>query len=124
LRVCCARFKVHLGSPQEPFAIRESQQAFFAVATFGLLVALREAVNRAPASRRMQFLADYPAKRGFDLLGRHGLVERLIDEGLVPALPSLGLEECNDRAIEHDGNALLTQAFADRSGEFFAADIL
>lgn len=53
-------------------------------------------MNHAHTSRRMQFLADYPAKRGFNLLTRHGLVERLINEGLVAALPGLGLEERND----------------------------
>ena len=53
-------------------------------------------MNHAYTSRRMQFLADHPAKRGFNLLARHGLVERLIDEGLVAALPGLGLEERND----------------------------
>ena len=35
-------------------------------------------MNPADTSRRMQFLADHPAKRGFNLLARHGLVERLI----------------------------------------------
>ena len=55
-----------------------------------------DTMNRADSSCRMQFLADHPAKRGFNLLARHGLVERLIDEGLVAALPGLGLEECND----------------------------
>ncbi|MDA0224553.1 MAG: hypothetical protein O2975_00420 [Proteobacteria bacterium] len=53
-------------------------------------------MNHAYTSRRMQFLTDHPAKRGFDLLARHGLVERLVDEGLVAAFPSLGLEERND----------------------------
>ena len=31
----------------------------------------------------MQLFADHPAKRGFNLFARHGLVERLINEGLV-----------------------------------------
>ena len=59
-------------------------------------------MNLYDTSRRMQFLADHPAKRGFNLLARHCLVERLINEGLVAALPGLGLEESDDRAIQHD----------------------
>lgn len=35
----------------------------------------------------MQFFADHPAKRGFNLLASHRLVERLINERLVAALP-------------------------------------
>ena len=61
-----------------------------------------ETMNHAYTSHRMQFLADYPAKRGFNLLARHSLVERLVDEGLVAAFPGLGLEECNDGAIQHN----------------------
>ena len=55
-----------------------------------------EKMNRADTSRRTQFLADHRAKRGFNLLARHGLVECLINEGLVAALTGLGLEERND----------------------------
>ena len=39
--------------------------------------------------RRTQFLADHAAERGFNLLARHRLMERLIDKGLLTALPSL-----------------------------------
>ena len=46
--------------------------------------------------RRMQFLTNHTAQCGFDLLARHGLMQRLIDERLVAALTSLRLEECND----------------------------
>lgn len=52
--------------------------------------------NRIDALRRMQFFADNPAQCGFNLLSRHGLVERLIDERLVSTLTGFGLEECND----------------------------
>ena len=53
-------------------------------------------MNLADTLRRMQFLADYPAQRGFNLLACHGLVERLINEGLIAAFPGFSLEECND----------------------------
>ena len=43
-------------------------------------------MNLADISRRVQFLADHPAKRGFNLLASHRLVERLIDEGLVTSI--------------------------------------
>lgn len=52
--------------------------------------------NRLDALRRMQFFADNSAQCGFNLLPRHGLVERLIDERLVSTLTGFGLEECND----------------------------
>src|SRR3972149_6318993 len=61
-----------------------------------------ETMNRADTSRRTQFLADHSAKRGFNLLARHGLVKRLINERLVTALSGLGLEESNDCDIQHD----------------------
>ena len=44
----------------------------------------------------MQFFADHPAQRRLNLFARHGLAERLINQGLVAAFPGFGLEECND----------------------------
>jgi hypothetical protein len=44
----------------------------------------------------MQFFADHPAQRGFNLLARHGLVKCLIDECLLSALSGLSLKERND----------------------------
>ncbi len=55
----------------------------------------------------MQFFTDHPAQCGFDLFARHGLMERLIDQCLIAALTGLGFEECNDRTVKHDGDALL-----------------
>ncbi len=54
--------------------------------------------TRDDSSCHVQFLADYTAKSGFNLLARHGLVERLINQGLVAALPGLGLEQCDEMA--------------------------
>ena len=61
-----------------------------------------ETMNLADTSRRMQFFADHPAKRGFNLLASHRSVERLINERLIAALPCFGLKESDDRAIQHD----------------------
>lgn len=48
--------------------------------------------------RRLQFLADDSAQRGFDLFARHGLAQGLIDQGLVVAFSGLGLEKGDDGA--------------------------
>ena len=57
----------------------------FLRALVGGRVGNSETANDVVTSRRMQFLADHPAKRGINLLAGHGLVERVIDEGLVAA---------------------------------------
>jgi hypothetical protein len=70
-----------------------------------------------------QFLTDHPAQRRLYLFAGHDLMQRLVDQRLVSALPSLSLEERNDRTIQHDGNALFAEPFMDRRREFFSANV-
>ena len=65
----------------------------------------------------MQFLADHPAERGFDLLARHRLVERPINEVLVAALPDFVLKkDKRDSALRCSAFAVRVGAFVDHVG--------
>jgi hypothetical protein len=66
------------------------------------------------ADLMVQFFADHPAQRRLYLFANQDLVQGLIDQRLVSALPSLGLEERNDRTIQHDRNPLFAEPFMNR----------